>query len=154
MFARLRFETLQSGLVLFWAIWLTLVALTNLLDGVRHVGLLPNDFSFASYNFDLVTKTVGTQGVPPAVAAVLFAGVVVWELIASALFWRAWAAMRRGRSGTAAEVTEAFVVSLALWASFLIATEATVSYATAATHKETLIAQLATLLVVRLEARV
>jgi hypothetical protein len=42
---------------------------------------------------------------------------------------------------------------LALWAAFLIATEATVNYVTAGTHKETLIAQLATLLVIRSGAR-
>ena len=62
---------------------------------------------------------------------------------------RRWRAMQRGRPGTAVEVTQAFAVSLGLWAAFLIATEITVNYTTAGTHKSTLIAQLATLLVVR-----
>ena len=149
MFAKLRFSTIQSGLVLFWAIWLTLVAVTNAFDTMKRLGALPADFTLASYNFDLVQKAVGVHGVPTIVAALLFAGVIGWELLASGLFWRAWLAMQRGKPGTADEVTQAFAVSLALWAAFLIATEATVSYATAGTHKSTLIAQLASLLVIR-----
>jgi hypothetical protein len=141
--------TIQIGLVLFWAIWLSVVTATNVFDAMKQLGALPARFTLASYNFDLVAKTVGAHGVPAPVAAFLFAGVIAWELLACVLFWRAWAAMRRGAPGTAAEVTQAFAVSLALWAAFLIATELTVSYVTAATHKSTLIAQLASLLVTR-----
>jgi hypothetical protein len=152
MLAKLRFSTIQTGLVLFWAIWLTLVTLTNFADAMRQLDVLPGDFKLASYNFDLVKKTVGTHGIPTSVAGVLFAGVILWELLGSILFWRAWRLMRRHGNGAAAEVAQAFAVSLALWAAFLIATEATVNYETAATHKTTLIAQLASLLVVRASA--
>ena len=149
MLERLRLSTLQSGLVLFWALWLSLVTLTNTFDALRQLGLLPEAFTFASYNFDLVRETVGAHGIGTPLAVLLFAGVLVWELLASLLLWRAWAAMLHGAHGTAAEVTQAFVLSLALWAAFLIATEMTVNYVTAGTHKSTLIAQLATLLVIR-----
>lgn len=149
MLERLRYSTLQSGLVLFWAIWLTIITLTNLSDALNQLGLLPEGFTFVSYNFDLITVTVGAHGVPTAGAVILFGGVLVWEMLASILLWRGWAVMRRGEPGTAPEVTQAFVVSLALWCTFLIATELTVNYVTAPTHKSTLIAQLATLLVLR-----
>ena len=149
MLAKLRFSTIKTGLVLFWAIWLTLVTLTNFADAMRQLDVLPSDFKLASYNFDLVQKTVGAHGIPTSVAGVLFAGVILWELLGSILFWRAWRVMWRHGNGAAAEVAQAFAVSLALWAAFLIATEALVNYETAATHKTTLIAQLASLLVVR-----
>lgn len=150
MLERLRFSTLQAGLLLFWAVWMSLIVLTNLLDALKTLGALPESWTLASYNYTLVVQTVGAQGVPAGVAAVLFAGAVAWELLAAGLLWRAFAAMLRGRGGASPEVTQAFVVSLALWAAFLVATEATVSYATAGTHKSTLIAQLLTLLVLRL----
>jgi hypothetical protein len=149
MLSRLRFSTLQCGLVLFWAIWLTLITLTNVTDAMRHLGLLAENISWASYNYSMVAETLGKQGIPSFVAVILFAIVIAWEGLASALLWRAWQVMRRGGDGLSAEVTQAFVVSLALWAAFLIMTEAMVSYETAATHKTTLIAQLATLLVLR-----
>src|SRR5690606_19947932 len=107
------------------------------------------DFGWASYNYALVLKTVGEQGVPAAGGAVLFAGVLVWEILATALLWRAWNALRRGAPGTAPEVTQAFAVNLALWAAFLVATELFINYETAGTHKTTLIAQIATLILLR-----
>ncbi|MDA0379441.1 MAG: hypothetical protein O3C45_11280 [Bacteroidetes bacterium] len=149
MLLNLRFSTLQTGLVLFWAIWLTLITLTNMTDALRHLGLLAENVSWASYNYSLVEQTLGKQGIPSFLAAILFAIIIAWEGLASVLLWRAWQIMRRGGDGLSAEVTQAFVVSLALWAAFLIATEATVSYETAGTHKTTLIAQLATFLVLR-----
>jgi hypothetical protein len=147
--AELRFSSIQSGLVLFWAIWLSAVTATNVLDAMKRLGALPAGFTVVSYNFELIEKTVGSHGVPTPIAAVLFAGVIAWELLASVLLWRAWRAMSRGAPGTAPEVVQAFAVSLALWAAFLIATEMTVSYATAGTHKATLTAQLASLIVIR-----
>lgn len=149
MLRKLTFSALQSGLVLFWAIWLSIVTMTNIFDVLDQFGLLPEGFTMASYNFDLVVQTVGAHGVPIAVAAILFAGALTWEFLGSVLLWRAWNAMRKGAPGTSIEVTKAFTINLALWATFLIATELTVNYVTAGTHKTTLIAQLATLLVVR-----
>ena len=149
MLAGLRFASIQIGLVLFWAIWLTVVTTTNILDAMKQLGALPARFAVVSYNFELIEKTVGAHGIPTTVAAVLFAGVVAWELLASVLLWRAWLTMYRGAPGTAPEVMQAFAVSLAIWAAFLIATEMTVSYATAATHKATLTAQLVSLIVIR-----
>ncbi len=153
MLARLRFSSIQSGLVLFWAIWLSAVTATNAFDALKHLGALPTGFTLVSYNFELIAKTVGVHGVPSSVAALLFGGAIAWELLASALLWRAWLAMRRGAPGTAPAVTQAFGVGLALWAAFLIATELTVNYATAGTHKLTLIAQLVSLTVVRAPPR-
>lgn len=152
MLKSIRFSTLQTGLVLFWAVWLSVVTLTNVTDGLRQIGVLPDGFGWASYNFDLIRETVGAHGVPVAGAAVLFLGVILWEVLASALLWRAWNAMRRGAAGTAAEVTQAFAVSIALWCAFLVATEVFINYATAGTHKATLVAQLVTLWVVRIRS--
>ena len=153
MVAKLGFSSLQIGLVLFWAIWLTAVTTTNIFDAGKQLGILPAGFTMASYNFDMIAKTVGAHGVPTAVAALLFAGAIAWELAASALLWRAGLVMYRGAPGTAPEVVQAFAVSLALWAAFLIATEVTVNYATAGTHKATLTAQLVSLLVIRARHR-
>ena len=149
MLGELRFSSIQIGLVLFWAIWLTVATITNVFDALKQLGALPARFTLVSDNFDLIAKTVGAHGVPTAIAAVLFAGATAWELLASVLLWRAWLAMRRDAPGTTPEVTQAFAISLALWAAFLIATEVTVSYATAVTHKATLTAQLVSVLVIR-----
>lgn len=149
MLSSIRFPTLKAGLVLFWALWLAFVTLSNLTDALKALGILPETFAWASYNYALVRETVAAHGVPAAGAAVLFAGVLAWEILATALLWRAWIALRRGAPGSAPEVTQAFAVNLALWSAFLVATELFINYATAATHKGTLIAQIATLILLR-----
>ncbi len=149
MLSSIRFSTLKAGLVLFWAVWLAIVTLTNLTEALRALGFLAPDFAWASYNYALVRDTVGAHGGPATGAAILFAGVLVWEALATVLLLRAWNALRRGAPGTAPEVTQAFAVNLALWCAFLVATELFINYATAGTHKTTLIAQIATLILLR-----
>lgn len=149
MLSRLTYVSLQRGLVLFWATWLTLVAGTNIADALRQVGALPAGFTWASYNYRLIVDTVVNQGAGADFAAILFAGVIVWEVLAVVLLWRAWIALGRGADGTAPEIVQAFLVSIALFAAFLVATEVFVMYETATSHKLTLVAMLVSLVVVR-----
>lgn len=138
----------QSGILLFWALWLTAVASTNLLDALKQLGVLPESWTLASYNFSLVANTVGAHGIPAAGAAVLFGGVILWELSAAVLFWLAFAAFRRGGDGRDPAVVRAFAATLALFGTFLLTTELTVNYLTAPTHTGVLMLLLASLLVV------
>jgi hypothetical protein len=141
---------LKQALLLFWAIWLTVVFTTNVLDGCKAVGLLAADWPFASGNYHFLTETTARYGTPTWLNGVLFTGVVGWEGIATLLFWLAWLRFRgRGKSGMRT-VCAAFTASLGLWAAFLVADEIFIAYAVEATHLRLFIAQLATLLAVEL----
>jgi hypothetical protein len=146
---RLRYPAIQSGLLLFWATWTSLVLLTNVLEALKHAGVLPPDFRLVSGNFTQVSATTAAQGIPAELNIVLFAGVLLWEGTAARLLWGAWSDFRKHGNGTSPVVERAFVVSLALWAAFLLADEALVAYAVAGTHMRILVAQMVTLLVVR-----
>jgi hypothetical protein len=150
MLARLGFMTLQTGLLLLWTLYLAFVCATNVTDALKQLGMLPGTWTLASGNYGLVSATTGAHGIPSAVAAVLFAGVIAWEALAAWMFFRAWAAFRRTGDGRTPEVTAAFTVSLALWGAFLIVDEALIAYAFAPSHARILIAQLLSLLVVRM----
>jgi hypothetical protein len=145
----LRFRSIQAGLLLFWSVWMALVGATNLLDGLKRLDVLPDGWTLASGNYALVAGAVGAHGVPAGITAALFVGLVSWQLFAAGLFWRAFRVFRRAGSGLAEEVTHAFAVSLALWAAFLFATEATTADLTAHSHMGIFIAQLVSLLVLR-----
>jgi hypothetical protein len=151
MLDRLGFTTLQLGLLLLWALFLTLVVLTNVTDALKHLGVLPGWWTLASGNYGMVVTTTSAHGIPGGVAAVLFAGVIAWEGLAAWMFFRAWATFRRTGDGRAPEVTAAFTVSLALWGAFLLTDEALIAYAFAPSHARILIGQLLSLFVVRAE---
>jgi hypothetical protein len=136
---------LKRLLLLFWAVWHTVVLLTNLADAGKGLGLLGVSWTFASGNWALIQETTARYGTPAAVNAGLFAGVLLWEALAALLFWRAgWSF--RDKASPRTPVYRAFTASLLLWAAFLVADEVFVAYSLEGTHLRLLVAQLVTLL--------
>jgi hypothetical protein len=140
---------LKRLLLLLWAVWLTVVFLSNLADAGKAWGLLDESWAFASGNWRLVHETTARYGTPAAVAVVLFAGVIVWEGVAAVLFWRAGLSFRGRDSGRKA-VYVAFTTSLLLWGGFLVADEVCIAYPLESTHLRLFVAHLVTLLAVEL----
>ena len=120
-------RTLKRGLLLFWAVWFSLVVFTNVLDALKELGALPAGWTYASGNFRLVLSVVQLQRRPTWVAGALFASVVPWEGVCALLFWRAAARFQGVPSGLA-PVTTAFAASIALWAAFSLAVEAFIAF--------------------------
>ncbi|HTU93159.1 MAG TPA: hypothetical protein VMF69_23975 [Gemmataceae bacterium] len=140
---------LKRLLLLFWAVWLSVVFFSNLADAGKGLGLLGESWAFASGNWKLIQETTARYKFPPAVNAILFACVILWEGAAAVLFWRAgWSF--RGRSSAGKAVYWAFTISLLLWGAFLIADEIFLVYPLESTHLRLFVAHLATLLAVEL----
>src|SRR5262245_21268974 len=137
---------LKRALMLFWAAWLTVVLATNVADGGKALGLLPEGWAFASGNYHFLAETTARYGTPAWVNGLLFTGVVCWEGLAAGLFWVAWWKGHYNRRARYA----AFTAGLSLWGAFLLADEVFVAYAVEAAHWRLFTAQLATLLVVEL----
>jgi hypothetical protein len=136
-------------LLLVWAVWLSVVFLSNLADTAKGLGWLGDSWAFASGNLQFVRETTARYGTSDMVNGLLFAGVVVWEGITAALFWRAvW--RFRGRDVGRRAVYLAFTASLLLWAGFLVADEVFIAYPLEGTHLRLFVAQLLTLLAIEL----
>ncbi|MEP7291567.1 MAG: hypothetical protein ABI835_07270 [Chloroflexota bacterium] len=142
--------TLKRGLLFFWSLWLTIVLLTNVTDLLKQAGVLGADWSLASGNYGFMQATTAIHHLPDALVLILFLGVIVWEALATLLLWRAFAAFRGAAAGGLDAVYSAFAVSLALWAALMIADEILIAYSVEGTHMSILVAQIATLLLIRL----
>jgi hypothetical protein len=138
---------LKRLLLGFWAVWLTVVFVTNVLDAAKVVGLLGEAWTFASGNYHLVAQTTSRYGTPDWLNALMFLGVLGWEGLAAVLFGRACLTYR-GRGSP--RVYPAFMAGLSLWAAFALADEVFISYAMEAVHLRLFTAQLASLLAVEL----
>ena len=138
--------TLKLGLLAFWAAWFAIVFLTNLSSGLKSAGVLPVSWKFASKNDAAVAKATSIYGAPPWVPRLLFLGVVLWQLLATALYGWAFAASLKAGVIAWSAVNTAFAVGLGLWAAFMIADEITIKYAYEQSHELLFIAQLATLM--------
>jgi hypothetical protein len=138
---------LKRLLLLFWAVWFTVVLLSNVADAAKGLELLGESWAFASGNWRLVQETTARYSTPAAVNVLLFAGVLLWEAVAAVLFWRAgWSF--RSRSLARKAVYRAFTTSLLLWAAFLVADEVLIAYPLESTHLRLFVAHLVTLLAV------
>jgi hypothetical protein len=118
---------LRRGLLLFWSTWFTVVFASNLTDGLKQAGLLPDGWRFASGNFALIVESVRVYALGASWAALLFAAVVLLQLAAAALFWRAFLD-RRALEPESPKALQAFSLGLALFAGFLVADEVFVVY--------------------------
>jgi hypothetical protein len=136
-------------LLLLWAVWLSVVFLSNLADAAKAGGLLGESWAFASGNWRFLQETTARYGTPDPVNALLFAGIIFWEGIVALLFWRAGWAYRGSGSGRKA-LYGAFTASLLLWGAFLVADEVFIAYPVEGTHLRLFIAHLVTLLAVEL----
>jgi hypothetical protein len=134
------------GLLGFWAVYFGIVALSNLTDLLRSVNVLPAGWHWVSGNLAFMTTATTKFGVPYWVNPILLGGVIVWQGLAALLFWRS------ARSGGAA-LGAPFTVGLGLWAVFILLDELLLIFETGAeaTHLRLLIAQLLTLVFLRLE---
>lgn len=140
---------LKRSLLLFWTVWLTVVLLSNLADAGKAAGLLGESWAFASGNFAVIKETTARYAIPDLVNALLFAGVIIWQALATILFW--WAVWPfRGRQSGGRILYLAFTTSLLLWGAFLIADEVFIAYPLESTHFRLFVAQLVTLLAIEL----
>lgn len=120
---------LRRGLLLFWSGWLSFVFASNLADGLRQAGALPASWRFASGNFALIDRTIGVYAFSRSWAAVLFGAVVLVQLAAALLFWRAFLDREATTAPGHPKVLQAFIVAAGLFAGFLVADEAFIVYA-------------------------
>ncbi len=130
-----RLSAVRRGLLLFWALWLSVVAVTNVLNALVAAGDLPAGFAFSSGNWGWIGQTMNPLGVPLWLRAVMFAGVIVWEATAAVAFWVAFTRFRdRPLVGEPAAVA-ACVINLSLWAAFQILDEVFLAYEPEAVHR-------------------
>jgi hypothetical protein len=145
---------IQRTLLLFWAAWLSVVAATNVLDVLRAFGTLPDNFKFASGNWDWINQVMDPLGVPRGSQAVFFGGAIAWEALAAGLFWRAVVTYRGRMLADESTALYACGVNLALWAAFQVLDEVFLAYQPEAVHRVIFISQIATLILLHVSTSV
>lgn len=121
-------HVLRRGILLFWSGWLSVVFASNLADALRHLGALPASWPFTSGNFSLIFEAVGIYAFSRSLAPVLFGAVLLVQLAASVLFWRAFLDRRAVTSRDHPKLLQAFSVALGLFAGLLVADELFIVY--------------------------
>lgn len=144
----------QPGLLLkrlvlvFWAMFFSLVALTNLVNLLDELGAF--DWRFLdSGNYGYLRSVVDVYDVGPAVTKLLLGGALAIEAAAAVLFWRALRAFGPGGRG-GREALLALCFGTFVWTAFVFMTELFTAYASESVFRELLTITLASALAVAL----
>lgn len=133
--------TLKQGTILFWALWLTIVFLSNVVDALKALGVLPRLWTvMISNNYDAIRRMTAKRRVPEWMNALMFGGVIVYQAMMAYLFWRALLV------GGEVALYAAFGASLMLWAVFILVDELFVEYEIERIHMSLFVAKLITLM--------
>ena len=138
--------TLKFGLVFFWGLWLGMVLLNNVFEGLRAFRILPPYWKFASNNLQVIRQAAGRYHAPLWVPNVLFLGVLLWQGGTLVLFGRALVLFLETGELVLGAINLAFASSIALIAAFIVADEVFQLYELEHIHVLYLIAHVVTLL--------
>lgn len=123
-------------LLLFWTMFFSMVALTNLVNLLDSLGLF--DWTFLdSGNFDYLKSVVEVYGVGSAPTKILLLGALLIEAIAALLFWRALFGFGIKRDGSRLAMT-AICWGTLVWTGFVFMTEFFVAYTAESPFRELL----------------
>jgi hypothetical protein len=143
---------IRTGLLLFWALYFSIIWLSNTTDALKALDLLPPTFRFVSGNYSMVSKVVGIYSSPVWLAGLMFAGVIIWEGVGAILFWKAVASTIRKPDSSLVSIYRAFGITIGLWATFIFSDEVFLAYefpGLSSTFFSLLIAELASFILIR-----
>jgi hypothetical protein len=138
---------LKQGILLLWAIWLSIVTVMNILEALNATNLLPQRIK-ASSNWSLMLRLTSVYKTPLWLNAFMFAGVILWEAIATLFLWAAFF------TGNLETATTALILCIALWGAFIVINQLflvfTTEPAVATVHRDLFVAFLVSLMAIRL----
>lgn len=141
---------INRTVLFFWAAWLSVVVVTNVLNGLQALAFISPDFKFVSGNWQWINQAMDPLGIPRALQGLMFGSAIAWETLGAVLFWRALFAYR-GRPLTQEKpALQACGVNLALWAAFQVLDEVFMTYQAEAVHRIIFGSQIVTILLLQL----
>lgn len=131
---------LAQGIILMWALWLSIVSFTDFCNLLVGFGLLPTNFPASSHNLGLIYKYFKLYNLDnPTFCITVFAIINIWVLIIACLYWRALFSYYTNRTRYVYRVMQAFLANMSLFVCFLIVDEIFIQYQASHSHMNMLL---------------
>ena len=121
-------EFLKRIILLFWAVYFSIVVASNLGDGLKGLGLLSEGWAFASGNYSMIEQVISIYALPASVAGIFFAFVIIWEALTAFYFFRAFRDPADLQTSNKQKITIAFTFAIVLWILFILSDELFLAY--------------------------
>jgi hypothetical protein len=143
----LTINALKQGILLLWATWLTIVTVMNVIEALKAVRVLPESVK-ASSNWTLMLRVTSVYETPLWINSMMFAGVIIWEAVATLYLWAGFF------TGNIETATTALILCIALWGAFILVNQFFLVFntepAVATVHRDLFVVFVVSLLAIRL----
>lgn len=144
----LSIKWISRGIIVFWAFWSLLVALSDSVNFLQQANILPSHWVFTSKNYDLVMNSLALYQINNVVLTLfLYFFIVLFAWIITLCFIRAAFSSSTGVARYLQRCYTAFLLSFAIEAFFIMADEIFVQYALEHGHMDRLGFKMLTFLV-------
>jgi hypothetical protein len=140
--------TFKRLLLLFWAVYFSIVALTNVVSLLDELSAIHWTF-LDSGNFDYMYSVTKVYEVGTGVTKILFVGAIAIELVGAVLFWRAFLTFRDAVAGRVAAF-QALSWGTLVWVAFILMAEFFIGYDAEPSLRELLVIMIASALAIAL----
>ncbi len=141
-------QWITKGIILFWAIWSLLVALSDTVNLLQHIHLLSPNWAYSSGNYDLITQLFSIYKINhQPLFLMLYFIIIVFAWIITFFFWRAALTSKKNLQYYLQRCYIAFLMIFAIDACFVIADEIFIQYTLEHGHIDRLNFKLITFLV-------
>lgn len=131
---------LAQGIILMWALWISVVSLTDLCNLLAGFGFLPEQFPASSHNLERILyflKHYHLNSYP--LAMTIFTVINLWVFVIAIAYWRAFIAYFTDREHYVYRALTAFLINMSLFIFFLVADEIFIQYLASHSHMNTLL---------------
>lgn len=134
------FRFFAQGIILMWALWISMVFLTDFCNLLVGFGLLPTNFPVSSHNLDWIHTFLKFYRLDNDVLSMLLFSIInLWVAIIVILYWWAFISYYTHRRYYVYRTMQAFIVNTSLFACFLVADELFIQYEAAHVHMNRLL---------------
>lgn len=141
---------LKAGIILFWCLWYTTAASSNLSNLLHLTGILSPSMTFNSHNFAFILSAIKIYHIPRPVGYVLFLIDIIWQWSICIFFWITFYLFAKRSENTFTLINWTFGLSIALWCTFVILEELFIAYKFESVHMRLIILNLLSLLFIHL----
>jgi len=81
-------QLFPSAILLFWAMWFSLVSISDFTNLLQKFQIISEDFIFTSKNYDLISQSLLTYKIiSQKLTIILFSIIVIWAVTIAGSFW-------------------------------------------------------------------
>lgn len=129
------FRIFAQGILLMWALWMSIVSLTDCFNLMVEFNILPPNFPASSHNIDLIRTFLKLYSLDNNVLCmILFVIINIWAILIALFYWRAFISYYACRHYYVYRTMQAFILNLSMLVFFLIADEVFIQYDAAHIH--------------------